>query len=1169
MTFIEKLTEPGTPRCFVGGVPEGADAMVVADIAAAVPLCVFVARDDVSMARMEQGLRFFAPDRIVAVFPAWDTLPYDRVSPAADIVSRRLACLAKLGDTESPFEGIVLTTASAVLQRVSPHAMFEGKTLRLPDGGLIEPDDLRTRLERAGYHRVDTVREPGEYATRGGLIDIFPAGAEMPFRLDFFGDEIEQIRTFDPATQRTVAETGELTIMPVQEFSLDEDAISCFRTRYRESFGVTGEGDALYEAVSNGMRYPGMEHWLPFFFDGMETLFDYTRHAPIILDHQAEAAIDTRLELIDEYFQARQQVEAAAKGSKVRDGSQPYHPVPTETLFLAGEELHAQLRRHPGGALSPFISPSDENGASGTAFHDRGGRRISDFAEARQNPETDVFKVVAEHVASAAKADRRVLVSAYSEGSADRLARVFEEHGVTLGPASISDDLEKGVARIGVAAFDHGFEIDDLSVITEQDILGERMNRPIRKKVRAQDIIADASTLGIGDLVVHADHGIGRFDGLLAIEAGGAPHDCLRLVYAGDDKLFLPVENIDMITRYGSEEGGAQLDRLGGAAWQARKSKLKERIREMAAELIRTAAARELTPAQRMTPTAGAYDEFASRFPFAETDDQLAAIAAVLGDLASGRHADRLICGDVGFGKTEIALRAAFVAAMDGRQVAVVVPTTLLARQHFETFTQRFQGFPVRIAQLSRLVTAADVKTTKAGLADGTIDIVVGTHALLAKDIRFRDLTLLIIDEEQHFGVAHKERLKQLRSDVHVITLTATPIPRTLQLALSGVRDMSLIATPPVDRLAVRTYVLPFDPVIIREAVMREKYRGGQTFYVCPRIADLQPVHDRLSELIPEIGIVAIHGQMPVRQIEESIADFQAGRFDVLLATNIIESGLDMPRVNTIVIHRADRFGLAQLYQLRGRVGRSKVRAYAYLTLPTDRKLTPTAERRLEVMQTLDHLGAGFTLASHDLDIRGAGNLLGDEQSGHIREVGIELYQQMLEEAVAEARGAEDAAADDWSPQISLGLPVLIPDDYVSDLSVRMNIYKRVAHLTDDHEIDPLAAELIDRFGPLPEPVEYLLDTVGIKLHCRAAGIAKLEAGPKGAVLAFKDDSFANPAGLVSFIQQNSGTAHLRPDHHLIYQRQWIDDDVRLDGVRHLVRTLAGIATEQHGNGNA
>ena len=1164
MSVAQELLAPGHPRRTIGGAPDGVDALVLAELAAHSPLIVFVARDDAAVARVEQGLRIFAPHRPTLSLPAWDCLPYDRVSPATDLVSRRLACLAALADGKHAFQGVVLTTTSAILQRFPSRSLFEGTSLRLRAGLTISGADLRRRLNSVGYRRVDTVREPGEYAQRGGLVDVYPSGREAPVRLDFFGDEIEQIRTFDAATQRSAGPADGFDILPVQEFTLDEASISLFRTRYRETFGVTGDGDPLYQAVSDGGLYPGIEHWLPFFHATLDTLFDYTGLAPVILGDQAEAAIAARLELIDEYYEARCQAAVAAGTTGVRShaDSLPYYPVPRESLYLGEEEQRRLIKARPGGVLSPFIAPTDEGHERGCdRVLDRRGRRVIDFATARQDPDTEIFTAVADRLAKMAEQGRRVVVSAFSNGSADRLARLIGEHGPT---PSVSQDLSSvasGSTHVMALGFEHGFEVDDLYIVSEQDILGERLSRPIRRKVRPQDIIADASALTIGDLVVHADHGIGQFDGLHTIEAGGAPHDCLRLIYAGDDKLFLPVENIEMISRYGTAEAGVRLDRLGSVAWQARKSRLKDRIWEMAAALIQTAATRELTPAARLQTPAGAYDEFAARFPFVETDDQQAAIGAVLDDLASGRHADRLVCGDVGFGKTEVALRAAFVAAMDGRQVAVIAPTTLLARQHFETFTERFRGFPVRIAQLSRLVAGADAKSTRAELAAGTVDIVIGTHALLARNIRFRDLALLIVDEEQHFGVAHKERLKQLKADVHVLALTATPIPRTLQLALSGVREMSLIATSPVDRLAVRTYVLPFDPVIIREALMREKFRGGQTFYVCPRISDLEPVCERITTLVPEVSIAAVHGQLPTRQIEDTIADFHAGRIDVLLATNIIESGLDMPRVNTIVIHRADRFGLAQLYQLRGRVGRSKSRAYAYLTLPTDRKLTPAAERRLDVMQTLDHLGAGFTLASHDLDIRGAGNLLGDEQSGHIREVGIELYQQMLEEAVAEARGIDRGPGmDEWSPQIALGLPVLIPETYISDLNVRMHLYKRVAHLTDSKDIDPLVAEIIDRFGPLPEPVVYLFDTVGIKINCRKAGIEKLEAGPKGAVLAFRNDMFANPAGLIGFIQQNSGTAQLRPDHRLVFQRRWIDDDVRLDGVRHLTRLLAGMA---------
>ncbi|HIJ44108.1 MAG TPA: transcription-repair coupling factor, partial [Rhodospirillaceae bacterium] len=653
-----------------------------------------------------------------------------------------------------------------------------------------------------------------------------------------------------------------------------------------------------------------------------------------------------------------------------------------------------------------------------------------------------------------------------------------------------------------------------------------------------------------------------RYDGLTAIEVAGAPHDCLRLLYDGGDKLFLPVENIELVSRYGSEQAGVALDRLGSAAWQARKAKMKQRLRDMAEELIKVAAARALKTVGKAAPADGLFDEFCSRFPYTETEDQRRAIDDVLADMGGGSPADRLICGDVGFGKTEVALRAAFVIALEGRQVAVVVPTTLLCRQHYQTFCQRFADYPVRIEQLSRLVAGKKTKEVKAGLKDGTVDIVIGTHALLSGAIRFRDLALLVIDEEQHFGVADKEKLKKLKADIHVMTLTATPIPRTLQLALAGVREMSLIATPPVDRLAVRTFVLPFDPVVVREAIRRERYRGGQTFYVCPRIEDLKRVERQLKDLVPEIKVVTAHGRMPARKLETAVAAFYAGARDLLLSTNIIESGLDLPTVNTIVIHRADMFGLSQLYQLRGRVGRSKVRAYAYLTLPPRQKISAAAEKRLEVMQALDSLGAGFSIASHDLDIRGAGNLLGGEQSGHIREVGVELYQHMLEEAVAEARGADagEAGDEDWSPRISIGMPVLIPDSFVADLNLRMELYRRLARMRESDEIEAFAAEMIDRFGALPEAVENLLKTVAIKGLCKAAGIDKVEAGPKGAVVSFRGDDFANPEGLVAFITAQAATTKLRPDHKLVFRRAWEEAEVRLSGVQRLLRDLAAIA---------
>ncbi|MBO0751954.1 MAG: DEAD/DEAH box helicase, partial [Bradyrhizobiaceae bacterium] len=605
------------------------------------------------------------------------------------------------------------------------------------------------------------------------------------------------------------------------------------------------------------------------------------------------------------------------------------------------------------------------------------------------------------------------------------------------------------------------------------------------------------------------------------------------------------------------------LDRLGGAAWQARKSRMKKRIREMAGELIKIAAERHLREAPRLIAPQGAYDEFCAGFPYEETEDQQSAIDAVLGDLASGRPMDRLVCGDVGFGKTEVALRAAFVAALSGKQVAVVVPTTLLARQHFKTFSERFHGFPVNIAQASRLVGNAGLAKVREGLASGAIDVVVGTHALLGKNILFRDLGLLIVDEEQHFGVAHKERLKTLRAEVHVLTLTATPIPRTLQLALTGVRELSIIASPPVDRLAVRTSVAPFDPLIVREALLRERYRGGQSFYVCPRIEHLADAKDFLDKNVPEVRVSVAHGQMPSTVLEDVMTAFYDGKYDVLLSTTIVESGLDIPTANTLITHRADMFGLAQLYQLRGRVGRSKTRAYALLTLPVGRTLTPQAERRLKVLQSLDTLGAGFQLASHDLDIRGAGNLLGEEQSGHIKEVGFELYQEMLEEAVASLKaGIAEPTADRWSPTITVGTPVLIPEGYVADLSVRLSLYRRLADLEDEREIDAFGAEIADRFGPLPDEVKHLLATVVLKSLCRRANVAKIEAGPKGAVIAFRDDRFANPDGLIAFIGEYGRDAKVRPDMKLVLLDDWEKPLERLRGTTAILRRLVGIAEQ-------
>ena len=1156
----------GAGRALLAGVPEALEARVVAGLAAGGggARILHVARDDARLARLAEGLAFFAPDLPVLRLPAWDCLPYDRVSPVSEIVAERIDTMCRLAKGEAGGAAVVLTTISAALQRLPPRALWRGAALEAAPGDEIDLDRLTAFLARNGYQRAGTVREPGEFAVRGGIVDIFPPGRERPLRLDLFGDTLEGIRGFDAATQRTAETLDRLSLAPVSEIALDPPAIGRFRAAYRALFGAVSD-DPLYRAVSEGRKQIGMEHWLPLFHDRLETVFDYLPDAMVTLEHLIEAARDARLEMIADYHDARQGFLDSGRAGA--DRAPPYRPLPPDRLYLDAAEWDALLGGRKLGYFRPYEAPADMPRGAFDSIANFGGRPSPAFtgaaAEADGEP-GDVFDRVKRTLDARRRDGIRVVVAAWSPGSRERLGQLLAEHGVAgLVPVANWPEVEAlppGQPAIAVLGIEQGFETPDLLVLGEQDILGERLTRPRRR--RAKNFISDAADLSPQDLVVHIEHGIGRYEGLETVVAAGAPHDCLRLAYAGGDRLYVPVESLEVLSRYGSGESEAVLDRLGSAAWQQRKARLKKRLLEMADALIAVAASRKLHAVAPVRAEPGLYEAFCARFPFTETEDQVEAIDATLADLGSGQPMDRLICGDVGFGKTEIALRAAFNVVHAGGQVAVVVPTTLLARQHFETFAQRFAGLAVNIGQLSRLVTAKQAAAVKRGLAEGTVDIVIGTHALLARNIAFRDLALLVVDEEQHFGVAHKERLKQLKANVHVLTMTATPIPRTLQMALSGVREMSTIATPPVDRLAVRTYVLPFDPVIVREAIMREHFRGGQSFFVCPRIAQLDEVAESLEALVPDVTVAIAHGRMPGRALEDVMAAFYEGRIDVLLCTQIVESGLDIPRANTLVVHRADMFGLAQLYQLRGRIGRSKLRGYCYLTLPPDRALTEAAEKRLEVMRTLDTLGAGFSLASHDLDIRGAGNLLGEAQSGHIREVGVELYQQMLEEAVAQARGGGGAEAADWVPQIAIGLPVLIPTAYVGDLDVRLGLYRRIARLADRAETESFAAELIDRFGKLPGEVETLLNVVAVKQQCRRAGIDKLDAGPKGAVVGFRDDAFANPAGLIRHIQDDLGRTRLRPDHRLVVGRDWAVPARRLAGVRELVDTLAAIAEE-------
>ncbi len=1156
-------------RFTVSGAPQGHDAWLAAEAARRRARAgekgpvLFVALDDSEADAVERALGFFAPDLTVLSFPAWDCLPYDRVSPKPDIESRRLATLAALARDPGQ-NAVIVTTVNAVLQRVPPKDAIARASFAAKNGAEVDREALVAFLAGNGYVRAGTVREPGDFALRGGIVDLWPPGSEQPLRLDFFGSTLDAIRRFDADTQLSGKEAvAEVALLPASETPLNAEAISRFRTGYVAAFGAAGD-DPLYESVSAGRKAQGMEHWLPLFYDRLDTLFDYLPRCLVFLAHQSAESKTARLELVRDYYETREQFRHQKDDGKTIKAP-PYKPLKPDALYLTDADWKAALARHLVRDLSPFQAPES------TVSLDAGGRQGRDFAPERQAKATggsgggdrNVFQAAADHLKALQASGKRVLVASWTEGSAERMGGVLSDHGVTP-IRKVADwpellKLDRSAFGIACLGLERGFEAPDFAILSEQDVLGDRMVRAQSRTRRAQNFIAEASALTPGDLVTHIEHGVSRYLGLKAIDALGAPHDCLELQYDGG-KLFLPVENIELLTRYGADEG-VPLDRLGGAGWQKRKAEMKERVRAIAAELIKIAAARQLKSLPPVEPPTGLYDEFAARFPYQETDDQEKAIGEVVADLAAGRPMDRLVCGDVGFGKTEVAMRAAFVAVMAGEQVAVLVPTTLLARQHYRGFAERFAGFPLTVRQLSRFVDPKEAKETKSALAEGTVDIVVGTHALLAESIAFKRLGLVIVDEEQHFGVVHKERLKNLKADVHVLTLTATPIPRTLQLALSGVRDLSLITTPPIDRLAVRTFVTPFDPLVIREALLREYYRGGQSFFVAPRISDLADAMTFLKEVVPEVKPALAHGQMSPKVLEEVMTAFYERKVDVLVSTNIVESGLDIPTANTLIVNKADKFGLSQLYQLRGRIGRSKQRAYAYLTTPAEKKLTDNATRRLEVLQSLDQLGAGFSIASHDMDIRGAGNLLGEEQSGHVREVGIELYQEMLEEAVSGLKeGGEADVTDQWSPTINLGASVLIPENYVADLNVRMSLYRRLASIETREDIDRFAAELIDRFGPLPEEVTHLFEIVTIKQLAKQAGVEKIDAGPKGGTIAFRGNAFANPLALVQLIAKHSGTMKVRPDQKIVVTRDWPTPNDRLAGAKAVLTHLAKLA---------
>lgn len=1086
-----------------GNLPGAAQALAIAEAASAAKrFTLLLTADSQSAERLQEELSFFAPELPVLHFPDWETLPYDQFSPHQDIISQRIATLYRLPQIR---HGVLVVPIATALHRLAPTRFLLGSGLVLDVGQKLDVEEMRARLEAAGYRCVDTVYEHGEFAVRGALIDLFPMGSETPYRIDLFDDEIETLRTFDPETQRSVDKVESIRLLPAREFPLEKKAVTDFRGRFRERFDVDFRRCPIYQDLASGITPAGIEYYLPLFFDESATLFDYL-------------PADTQVFSLPGIEQAAEQFWSDARNRYEDRRYDPERPLlPPADIFLPVEDCFARLKQWS----RVVVSQEDvEVGVGRERFNAQALPELAIQAKASE-PLAALRRFIESYPG-------RVLFCAESAGRREVLLELLAR--LKLKPLEVSGWPEFSACperlAITIAPLDEGLLLDDIALIAESPLFGQRvMQRRRREKSRdaGDNVIKNLTELREGAPVVHIDHGVGRYQGLVTMEFDGQAAEFLALMYAEEAKLYVPVSSLHLIARYtGSDDALAPLHRLGSETWQKAKRKAAEQVRDVAAELLDIYARRAAREGYAFKDPAADYATFSACFPFEETPDQQAAIDAVRSDMLAGKPMDRLVCGDVGFGKTEVAMRAAFIAVHSGRQVAVLVPTTLLAQQHYNSFRDRFADWPVTVEVMSRFKSAKEVNEAVARLAEGKIDIIIGTHKLLQDDVKFNNLGLVIIDEEHRFGVRQKEQLKALRSEVDILTLTATPIPRTLNMAVSGMRDLSIIATPPARRLSVRTFVMEQNEPTIKEALLRELLRGGQVYYLHNDVKTIEKCAADLAALVPEARIAIGHGQMNERELERVMSDFYHKRFNVLVASTIIETGIDVPSANTILIERADKFGLAQLHQLRGRVGRSHHQAYAYLLTPPRKGMTEDAQKRLEAIANAQDLGAGFVLATHDLEIRGAGELLGDGQSGQIQAVGFTLYMEMLERAVKAIRKGEQPNLEQplgGGPEVNLRVPALIPDDYLPDVHARLILYKRIASAIDEDGLKELQVEMIDRFGLLPDATKNLVRLTLLKLQAEKLGIRKVDAGPQGGRIEFAANTCVDPLTLIKLIQ--------------------------------------------------
>ena len=1109
---------------------------------------VYVIKNEDKLIKISQLFSDIYPNINYIKIPAWDCLPYDTASPSARVTGERINSFIRLGSDVKPIQ-LILITINALLQKNVPFKDFPKSVWQIKEYSKIILFDFTKNIINSGYRRSGTVMDIGEFAIRGGIVDIFTPNYSFPLRIDLFGDEVESIKFFDPLTQISIKPINDVKILPISEILLNEENINLFKINYRNLFGINSLQDELVQLISQGERPIGLEHWATLFHKKLETLFEILdERYSFILDSSFDEYSKMRFDDISDYYKSRDITYQEAKINK--NIANCYKPVPVDSIYLNEKLLKKHLINRAVLSISPFKNLNVKNNINGV--------NVPNFWLNRHINSADILKELINYIQKRIDTDYKIIIACRSEGSRKILAEQlnkYDLYNIDFGSSwSKKVLINNKIVSLFISNLEHGFQLEKIIVISETDIFGKIYSRKNKRK-KLEIAMQEAEAFITGDYLVHIEYGVGRYNGLKAVEINNVKHDCLELSYFSEDKLLVPVQNINLLSKFGGKNTEARLDKLGSKTWINKKKKVKEKIKDVAETLVRTASSRKLGKAVKLFCNNDDYQNFVSKFQYYETEDQLETIKQVLKDINSEQPMDRLICGDVGFGKTEVAMRAAYIAAKSNSQVAVIAPTTILARQHYETFKNRFKGEGISIYHLSRLTNEKDKRNIIKDLKEGTIDIVIGTHALLSDKIAFKNLCLFVVDEEQRFGVAQKERLKNITHNAHILTLTATPIPRTLHMALSGIRDLSIIASAPDDRLPVRSFVVPFNDFNVKEGIQREIHRGGQVYCIVPRIKDIKEFYNKIKDLVDKVSISIVHSKLSGKVIEDTMMKFYEGKSNILIATSIVENGLDIPNANTIFIYKADMFGLGQLYQLKGRVGRSDKRAYAYYLLNNNKQISANAEKRLYAIQSLEGLGAGFSLAAHDLDIRGAGNLLGDEQSGQIKEVGINLYQQLLNEAVSDIKNKKHII-NEFVPQINLQAPALIPENYLLDISLRLQLYRRLGNIKDYNEFESFAIELIDRFGPIPKELNYLIRVMKIKINCINAGIQRIDSGINGATFEFISEGYIDPEKFITWLHNYKRDLKVRPDQKIGLLYKWESIDERLDIIEDLTSEI-------------